>query len=176
MFKKNFQKQAGFTFVELLVSISIIALMSALFFANYRGAGIGVDLSAAAQEIVSRIRVAQNYSLGTKKFNNLTPLGGWGVYFDYENTNNEYIIFADLDGDYIYDTGEEYSTSYLPRNVIINSMSKSGPVNIVFLPPDPRTYINGEDDQSLNINLKEEINNTSEQVQVNFLGLIDVSD
>ena len=55
MFKKNFQKQAGFTFVELLVSISIIALMSALFFANYRGAGIGVDLSAAAQEIVSRI-------------------------------------------------------------------------------------------------------------------------
>lgn len=175
LYKRTYNKQKGFTLVELLVSVSIIAIMSTLFFVNYRQGGVGVDLNAAANSVASKIRVAQNYSLGTKKFNNLTPLGGWGVHIDYENYNNQYIMFADIDGDFTYDLGEGYSTSTLPINVVFSSMTKASPVDIVFLPPDPRTFINTEDNQALTITLQEVVNNTTNGIEINFLGLIDVT-
>ena len=165
----------GFTIIEIIVSIAIIGLLTGVMLANYRGGAIKTDLVGATHKVVSDIRVAQNYSLGTREFNGITPLGGWGVRFDITNPT-EYIIFADKDGDANYDADELYTTNALPLNMEISEISGDSPVDIVFLPPDPQTIItaNGMQVDNLTVTIKEKINNSIQQLQVNFLGLIDL--
>ncbi|MBU2233859.1 prepilin-type N-terminal cleavage/methylation domain-containing protein [Patescibacteria group bacterium] len=169
----------GFTLIELLVSISIIAAMSGLFIVNYHGANKRSELGIIKQKLVSDIRLAQNYSLSSKTYDGSTvPKGGWGVHFNLADPTH-YIIFADQDGDYEYnddsnkDKAIEIKT--LPAGIIIDSLSLANTVDIVFFPPEPMTYINALPNISVQITLKENINNSTATVSVNFFGLIDTN-
>lgn len=174
-------KISGFTLIEVLISIGIIALLTGIFYANYRGAGIRTDLKGAAQKLANDIRLAQNFSLGTKEFNESTPSGGWGVYFDIVNYPDSYLIFADKNENFEYDehNNEKYRTINLPANISLISLEIEdlvNPANIVFLPPDPQVYINAQRNQNIQITIREIINNTTKIIEVNFLGLIDVKE
>lgn len=170
----------GFTLIELLVSISIIGLITAIFMVNYHGTNKRSELKVAQQKLASDIRLAQNYSLGSKTYDGVTtPSGGWGVHFDRANPNS-YIIFADKkylpsypDGSKTYDVGEAIETKTLPAGVVISSLSPAETVDVIFFPPDPKTYINGSAASSARIELRENINNSTAAVTVNFFGLID---
>jgi len=184
MLDKNKNKissnNAGFTLVELLFSIFIIALISAVFMVNYHNTNKRSELKMAAQKLASDIRLAQNYSLGSKTYDGATtPSGGWGVHFSLADSTH-YIIFADKDapnGNQVYNSGEAIETKNLPAGVTISSLEVAGaPVNsvdIVFFPPDPTTYVNTSIFTSAQINLRENINNSTTAVTVNFFGLID---
>lgn len=173
-----FRARKGFTLVELMISISIIGMLTAVFLANYRSGGIRTDLIGNTQKMASDIRVAQNFSLGTKDFNGATPAGGWGIYFDI-NDPNSYIIFADINGDYTYNVEDEkYSQTTLAPRLAINELrvedTSVDAIHIIFLPPDPETIINGQSNQKAHISLQEDVNNTTKTIEVNFLGLIDI--
>ena len=173
---KKFKKQSGFTLMELLASMFIIALLTGIFLTNYHGANQRNKLIMATQKLAGDMRMAQNYALGAKEFDGNMPAGGWGVRLDTASPNN-YIIFADNDIDeYDYDSGEEYSTINLPDGVIIHSIDLGASVDIVFLPPNPDTYINGADDNTVKITLRDSNGNTTKTIEVNFFGLIDVID
>lgn len=171
---------SGFSIIELVVSVGIVAIMAGLFFANYRGGGIKTDLTGATQKLASDIRLAQNFSLGTKIFNNVTPRGGWGIRIN--NDSNNYIIFADNNRNYEYneDNDEKYSTIKMPANIVVSLIDVEGElvdfVDIVFLPPDPQIYINTERNKNVEITVRENVNQSTKQLEVNFLGLIDVID
>lgn len=163
----------------MLASISIIAAMSGLFIVNYHDANKRSELGAVKQKLASDIRLAQNYSLGSKTYDGLnTPKGGWGVHFSLADPSR-YVIFADKaeagfpDGNRAYDALEAAETKTLPAGVTIDSLSPAGAVDIVFFPPDPITYVNGNINTNAKITLKENINNSTAAVSVNFFGLID---
>ena len=177
----------GFTIIELIVSIAIIGTMAGIFFANYHDGGIQTDLNGAVQKLASDIRLAQNFSLGTKEFGSITPKGGWGINFNKDS--QEYFIFADDNGNYTYNesNNEKYNVIKMPANITISSLKVSDSIvftegnavnsaDIVFLPPDPQTYINASTNQNIQITVRENVNNTIGQIEVNFLGLIDVID
>ncbi|MDP3043009.1 MAG: prepilin-type N-terminal cleavage/methylation domain-containing protein [bacterium] len=176
---KDLKSQAGFTIAELLVGIFIIALISGIFLANYRSADRQAKLNMAAQQVVSDIRTAQNYSLGLQEFEGSVPKSGWGARFNTASPDS-YIIFADKDeGEYDYDAGEEYKTVDLPSDIIISNINIAvavNAVNIVFMPPNPTTYINTNNNTSVEITLKENISNAVKKINVNFLGLVDIVD
>jgi len=191
IFKNN--KKSGFTLIELLVSLFIIALMTGIFLANYRQGERQSDLILTGQLLVSDIRFAQANALGLVMYEGNIPDGGWGVYFDKTNNNNdEYIIFADLDEDKFYDVGEANEDHggrimKLPNNIeivnleVINSSNLSSSsvneLNIVFLPPMPKTFINGNyitENKRAIITLRETNLNEEIKVKVNFAGLIEV--
>jgi hypothetical protein len=146
---------------------------------------------------VADIHTAQNYTLGLMKYNDLMPLGGWGVNFKLNS--NTYTIFADLDapppgppGYMRFDEDTEGNTAYgarvttLPPEVEISSLvtvvgsatSTNEEVNVTFLPPDPRTNIYrvdyGATSTSLLIGLREKASGKIRTVRVNFLGLVEV--
>ncbi len=172
------KNQSGFTLIETLVSISIIALISGIFIANYRGAEKRSNLNLAAQKVASDIRFAQNYALGLQEFNGSSPPGGWGVYFTA--ASSQYIIFADTnapDGNQNYDGASEmFRLLDLPDGITISLIDGASPasVSIVFDPPDPITWVYGADDNSVDITLTESVTGTAKTITVNFLGLIDV--
>lgn len=190
-------ERCGFTMIEMVVSISLITIITALFVANYRQSNKRTDLVMAAQSLVADLHLAQNNTLGLVKYNMATPLvppGGWGINFDL--TKNDYTIFADLDGpgesgNLEFDPSVEGEVRYgarkttLPSGVIISSLKTGNinlnqKVNVTFLPPDPKTNIyqvdNGATSTILEIELKELRDNTIKTVQVNFLGLVEVID
>lgn len=168
----------GFTIIELLVSISIIALLSGIVLTNYKGGSLKIELGSQVDKTISDVRIAQNYSLGTREFNSVTPAGGWGVHFSLSQSN-QYIIFADINANKSFDVNEEYKRIILPTGIVLSSLvggvNQFSSADIVFLPPDPQTIINTDNGQinSLNVVFQEKTWNTTKSLLVNFLGLID---
>jgi len=169
----------GFTLIELITSIFIIMAMVSLFLVNYHNTNQRSQLNVEKQKLVSNIRLAQNYGLGSKTYDGVNfPAGGWGVHFNIADPTH-YIIFADQDGDKLYndditkDLAKEIKA--LPAGITINYLSPDNTVDVVFYPPDPITYINGLAGTGASIVLKENINNSTATISVNFFGLIDTN-
>ncbi|MBU1167591.1 prepilin-type N-terminal cleavage/methylation domain-containing protein, partial [Patescibacteria group bacterium] len=59
--RKN-NKEAGFSFAELMVVISITVILATLVFVAYRRGQDNYDLNNAAEKIVAITRQAQNYA------------------------------------------------------------------------------------------------------------------
>jgi len=184
----------AFTLIEMVVSISVIAMISSMFIANYRSANKRTDLILAAQNLVASLHAAQNNALGLAEYNGAVPAGGWGI--SLATSSNSYTMFADLEapgvlGNLAYDPVAEGNVNYgarvtlLPAGVTISNFetataSSTSAANVTFLPPDPQTNIynaaGGGTSTSLQITLKESPNNTVKTIRVNFLGLVEVID
>ncbi len=98
---------AGFTIVELMVSISIMSVLLSLVLFNYRTFTNRLAVSGSAQELATTIRQTQSYRLAVQE---VTPGSGdfttpYGLHFTKPTTSGltqSYIIFADrnLNGQY----------------------------------------------------------------------------
>ena len=178
-------KKNGFTLIELIVSVSIIALVTGIFLANYSSANRRTDLTMTAQKMVADIRLAQNYALGLARYGNSNvPAGGWGIHIDLLNYgSNKYVVFADDNANYVYDADEANAAfgaqvTSLPNNIIISSLNVGTKADITFLPPDPITTITGSvtTHQQVDIVLKDVKTNSIKTIRVNYLGLAEVID
>jgi len=145
--KKNIFNKRGFTLMEMLIVLGIIALFSGLIMMNYGGQNQRLRLRTTAQDAVGDLRRVQNFSVSTRIEGTDVPNGGYGIRFD--KAANSYIIFSDTSdpANKIFDTGEEIETKLLNSDLEISdiNISSLGSVNaleVVFVPPDPVTYIN----------------------------------
>src|SRR3989344_2801174 len=115
-------RSGGFTLIELLVVIGIATvLMTALIF-KQNGWNDQLSVNTQAYEMVLMIRQAQIYSLGVREYSAGTGDKfnlGYGIYLDQDNLN-QYVFFADKDGDQKYDVGEAVETKTFTRGVTIN--------------------------------------------------------
>jgi len=128
----NYNK--GFTLVEMLISLSIFAIITAFATANFNVARQGDEVRLASQLVASSLRRAQTSATAgeTTRFcrggsNDLKvcPTGldsecsgggvcvrevptGYGQHFTLSGADTRKVIFfADIDGDKAYDVGEE---------------------------------------------------------------------
>lgn len=149
---KNLLKiKNGFTLVEIIVVIAIIATISALSLFNSGKLNSAVLLSNTAYEVSLIIRDAQISGLGAKVLldGNVATTSNQGVYFNINDS--KIILFADLSKNNGYNQGEE-SQIYNIENkragsiLSIKKIPNSGdPVdiqdlNIIFKRPNPEAY------------------------------------
>ena len=182
----------GYSLMELIVSISIMVTMTAVFLVNYNTHARSNKLVQAGNDLASIYRLALNNGLGLVKYNNVVPAGGWGVHISTISSNTSYVLFADLNNNQQYNTGEGV-TSYggrtvnLPDGIVIqndmfaNNTLGNTPVqyaDVVFMAPHPTIYIetipthpNAED---LLIVFEDESSNFTKVIAINFLGLVDI--
>jgi len=91
---KKTNSQSGFTLVELLVTVTLMAAVNGLILASVPEINKRIGLKRTAGEIAMVIRQAQAQALGIKEHNGGFP--GYGVHFDKTTGNNKSIIlFAD---------------------------------------------------------------------------------
>ncbi len=150
----------GMTYIELIVVLSIFALMSSVVIYNYRDFQAKVDVKNLASDIALKIVEAQKSSVS-----GLLPASGYdpdtwkpsyGVFFNLSsnsfpiNNNNAFIYFADLNGNRFFDgtdcTDEclDYITVSKSTDRIDKIESYSGttptqisePISITFKRPD----------------------------------------
>lgn len=167
----------GFTIIELLVSLSIFIVITAMVVANFRAGSRGDDLRISAEAMVSNLRKAQNMALAGQPTNDIVPPGGYGLYFNLA-TPDRYIIFADMNGDKVYNSGEELADGLvtLPREVRIISVSPVIVSTVVFKPPKPTIFINNDpSNETLSVTLKHTSSEQTRVVTVNRVsGRIDI--
>lgn len=155
-FSKN-EKCKGFTLVELLVSVSIIALISSIsLFEGNKLLEINA-LSGATQQLSLAIREAQSYGISVKE----SPQSagqftyGYGVAFDLSDPYSIF-IFSDVNGNSLYDgttacTSECVEKITIKDNISISQLCAIESVttcnasiqrfHIAFLRPNPEPII-----------------------------------
>ena len=158
--KQNyFKKGAGFTLVEMMVSIGIITLLSIMILSYNRRAETITALTRSANKLVFELQRIQNeamlvYQTGEEK----EKICGWGIYIPLDFPQKEIISFADLctennktKGDTVYSEGETKEEIPLVKQTeIFDSNIES----VVFVPPEPRIYFNPQNINKAIIKLK----------------------
>ena len=105
-FKKDIQK--GFTLMELIVVVAIIAIISTLSMFNGAKLNSAILLSNTAYEIGLIIKDAQISGLGAKVISNNgnATTSNQGIFFNM-SAPEKIVFFADLNKNNKYDMGEE---------------------------------------------------------------------
>lgn len=126
----------GFSIVEFLVVIFIIALLTTLVLVNYRQGQQKNVLNSATQRLAADLRRAQNSALAVKTESAGIPYG-YGIYVD--NSGNQYRYFYNTGSPPKYTgSSNDLEIITLPAGVTISPTQK----DIFFIPPDPTTIIN----------------------------------
>ena len=136
----------GFTLSELLVSISIFALITTAVVANFRAGERADELRLAAEQFASALR-----ELETAAQTGSAPRGGYGIHI---NTTATPVVQFFSDGiggtaDKMYNDGEELERSRFafPLSVHVQSVFPgTATLDVLFEPPTPTIWINGRQD------------------------------
>ena len=144
-FKKKPPK-TGFTFIELLVVVAIITIISGMIVVNFRKGETGGRLQRSAQQIVQNIRKIQNMALSSVEYQGEVPEGGYGARFREADVDS-YILFADTTDIGTYNSGEEMGLILnLEKGIQIDSLFtfksdattiQRSVIHLFFTPPDP---------------------------------------
>ena len=195
-----FKNNKGFTLIELIVSIAIMAIIASVMLANYRVGGSSEELNAAAQNLVSEIRKAQAFALGYKEFKGIVyNEGGWGIALTSVSSQSpdEFVLFFDYTGgapgpnDKYNAPSELYLKNKIGNNVEVdeiifnNGASSENYFWAMFFPPDPIINLNGDanlsgasmhvfDADNVEIVLKHSVGGTK-SIVLNKYGLVDVN-
>ena len=172
----------GFTLIEILVVMVIIALFSIAVFANYQSGQKKYVLSQAIQMLVSDLRRAQNMAIAGVEISGICEEGsGYACYGFYADQEDDfYVIFGDKNNNKTLQPSDIIiETINLPEQVKIKSVSNSfdatTKTNVFFEPPIPTVYINGDSDIGwAKIVLELEGTTLEQSVTVTTVGLIQV--
>lgn len=147
-YHQEFKSGAGFTLIELMVSISVMALVLTIVITNLGGRKPNRDIKIAQNELVTNIKKTQSYSLSSHKL----PNGKAAQYFllKLDITNQQYVI----QGIYDLNTGPkliDIETIKFPKGIqfaatvplTINNVSATQPcVLLAFKLPFAKAIIN----------------------------------
>lgn len=152
----------AFTIVEMLVCLAILMTVSSVMLVKNAQFRQHLLLRSLAYEIALAIRQAQVYGLGVREYEGISdPIAafqvGYGLHFDFA-TPTTFILYADIDGDHVYQAGSEdriiQTSEFSPGNRIVTicagavvlSGCVSGPpgvLDIEYERPNPEAFING---------------------------------
>ncbi|MBU1202888.1 prepilin-type N-terminal cleavage/methylation domain-containing protein [Patescibacteria group bacterium] len=104
MFRNFFKKNSGFTLMELMVAIAVIAIISAVSVLYVRG-NINDEVEMYSEALAADLRLARNMAVSRTVYNfaapypalgEVYPPGGYGIYiYKPSSGSSSYTIFAD---------------------------------------------------------------------------------
>ncbi len=155
---KNRKRSFGFTIIEMLVILGVLALLSGVLIVYSRSGEMASNLIRQSAKMVADINRAKNLSITTTTFTNsfgqnLKPCG-YGVYFDTNSIPDQYIIFADTSSDCgssLYQRVSDGSNDLEVIPILPSFSLEIGNVQqIFFLPPDPEVFFTTLDGSNIN--------------------------
>jgi type II secretory pathway pseudopilin PulG len=161
LYKKNVWRRlahsGGFTMIDLIVSASIVAILSAMVIANYRGADQKIILDNEAERLSSIIRQANIDALIGQTVNGVRPPGGFGIHIEKCTQSGalqacSYSLFADQDQNYHLSAADDViqEIKTFDANVEFTAIDSSSEgevqsLDIIFVPPQGKMYFYDND-------------------------------
>lgn len=102
MIFQKLKKQQGFTFVEQVIVLAIIAFLSVTAMFTFSNVTIKQKHIAARDELIFNLRKIQNYAMTGRLIEDSVPIY-YGIHIIDENN---YKVFADINGDKLFDTSD----------------------------------------------------------------------
>ena len=98
----NLNKIKGFTLVELMVVVSIFAIVTSISIYNYSNFNSSLSIQNLADDIALTVRRAQSFAIGVRGYGGSFN-EGYGIHFssnpntkDYEGSNTSFVLFSDM--------------------------------------------------------------------------------
>jgi prepilin-type N-terminal cleavage/methylation domain-containing protein len=132
----------GFSLIELLVSIAIIALISAVVLMQYGSFNSVILLKSLAYEIALTVREAQTFGVSVRSDGG-TFQSAYGVHFNSSETlRKSYTLFIDRNANNRYDAGESVTTYQIGQgnqieSLCVNATCELSTLDILFRRPEP---------------------------------------
>lgn len=129
----------GFSLIELLVSIAILAIITSTILARYTAFNSTVLLKDLAYEVALSLREAQSYGVSVQGDGGQFDRN-YGMHFTVGNT---YSFFVDRNANLQYDAGEAISTFTIGNNNFIKGLYVDGSttslasMDVMFQRPEP---------------------------------------
>jgi len=144
--------RAGFTLVEFLVVIGIIAILTLILFVNYQPFKEELALQRATAKLAQDIRRAEGMAISSQEFSSCGSgyKHQYGIFFK-QSKPKEYSLFADCNNNGDYDQGVDKIVGEvidIESGASITNLSSSF-LRIVFSPPDPIVIINPSADLAI---------------------------
>lgn len=157
---KTFREENGLTFIEIILSLTILAILSSTAFVWFLDYYRQTELDSSAKSIVNILRKAQSNSTSGKDFKN------WGAYFD--DANNKLVLFRDEGSGYGNGGGIAVKEeNYLSSLITISSISlNGGGKEIIFNGPRGETLQYGI------VRIEDSQNGNFKDITITQLGLI----
>jgi len=169
-------KNIGFTLIEVIVTIFIIAVISGLIFANYHQSGQHIALQNSANILSQDLRRAQQMAMSVKDYScSSGKLKGFGIWLSpgadvYSlRARCEISDGVYLDPDPVLENHDELKKNGV---IISNLIPNQDPLKIFFYPPDPVIDIGGATDAMITLSLKNA--SMTKTVKINEIGLIEI--
>ena len=173
----------GFTLIEFLIVTSLIIILSVVVLANYEFGGYQLSLRRSAHQLSQNIRRAEAMGMSAREFGGSVPAGGYGIHLNRVLPDNTYyILFADIDGNGLYNTGEEIETIEFEEHIEVTQLCIvscycATTLDITFVPPEPIVKFNNNTDSACLFALVDLWSKKTAEiltVYINRVGLIEV--
>lgn len=167
--KRNPLSESGFTLIEMLVVVSITALLSSVLIIYSRIGERQILLLREQAKIVNMILKSKSLALQT--YVTGEKVCGYGVHFEEPRSA---ILFKDLaddcsSSDNVYSgAGEDFEK--LTMDILL-SFSAIDFTDILFIPPDPQVKLS-PDQASGNISIKANDSDTVVKIKINSAGQV----
>ena len=128
---QDLSKNKGFTIVELIVSIAIFAVMTALVVSRYGTFNQNTLLTNVAYDMALTIRTAQSYGLSVKSSDSAANSFGsaYGVHFDMSKPT-KFVLFADTNKNGYY---EDPANSGVDQNITTYTLTSGVTISKICL-------------------------------------------
>ena len=145
----------GFTLPELLISVFVIVLMTALVVPNWRTGETTLALDRAAHKLAQDVRKATELAQRAQFYQCTTgTISGYGMYIS-TGTPISYTLYVECNGNQEYNTGVDavFQTTVLENRIQIDSATTPSSFSILFVPPVPTITIQPGDPSQAQVTL-----------------------
>jgi len=143
----------AFTLIELVVTMSIMVIFTALLFRDYGKDSKIFALERMLQRTAQDLRRTQEMATSALSLDGETGTTGYGIYFNKApGSKTTYVIYRNVNANPYYDSGVDAikETVNMEKGIEICDIKNNGVslvagyISVSFAPPDPINYIEGQ--------------------------------